>query len=56
MTKSLYVSENQYFIGVFRVNGLEMLISLIYKPLTKMPAIFKAFRAICNFVLHMLNF
>ena len=56
MTTSLYVSENQYFIGVFRVNGLEMLISLIYKPLTKMSAIFKAFRAICNFVLHMLNF
>lgn len=56
MRTSLYVSENQYFIGVFRVNGLEMLISLIYKPLTKMSAIFKAFRAICNFVLHMLNF
>lgn len=56
MTRSLYVSENQYFIGVFRVNGLEMLISLIYKSLTKMHAIFKAFRAICNFVLHMLIF
>lgn len=55
MRTSLYVSENQYFMGG-RVNGLEMLISLIYKPLTKMSAIFKAFRAICNFVLHMLIF
>ena len=43
-------------MGIFRVNGLEMLISLIYKSLTKMLAIFKAFRAICIFVLHMLNF
>ena len=33
-----------------------MLISLIYKSLTKMHAVFRAFRAIYNFVLHMLNF
>ena len=56
MAIALYISENQYFIGIFRVNGLEMLISLIYKSLTKMHAIFRAFRAIYNFVLHMLNF
>ena len=56
MKISLYVSENQYFMGIFRVNGLEIPISLIYKSLTKMLAIFKAFRAICIFVLHMLNF
>ena len=56
MAIALYVSENQYFIGIFRVNGLEMLISLIYKSLTKMHAVFRAFRAIYNFVLHMLNF
>ena len=40
---SLYISENQHFIGIFRVNGLEMLISLIYKSLTKMHAIFLGF-------------
>lgn len=56
MAIALYISENQYFIGIFRVNGLEMLISLIYKSLTKMHAVFRAFRAIYNFVLHMLNF
>ena len=56
MAIALYISEKQYFIGVFRVNGLEMLISLIYKSLTKMHAVFRAFRAIYNFVLHMLNF
>ena len=56
MTISLYISENQYFIGIFRINGLEMLISLIYKSLTKMHAVFRAFRAIYNFVLHILNF
>lgn len=56
MAISLYISENQYLMGIFRVNGLEMLISLIYKSLTKMHAVFRAFRAIYNFVLHMLNF
>ena len=33
-----------------------MLFSLIYNSLTKTHAIFKVFRAIYNFVLHMLNF
>ena len=56
MAIALYIFENQYFIVIFRVNGLEMLISLIYKSLTKMHAVFRAFRAIYNFVLHMLNF
>ena len=46
MTMSLYVSENQYFIEIFQVNGLKMLISLIYKTLTKIHAVFRAFRAI----------
>ena len=52
MTTSLYVSENKYFTRKFRVNGLETLISLTYKPLTKKHAVFKAFRAIYNFILH----
>ena len=30
MAIALYIFENQYFIVIFRVNGLEMLISLIY--------------------------
>ena len=56
MTISLNISENQYFIWIFRVNGLENLISLIYKILTKMHAVFRVFRAIYNFILHMFNY
>ena len=56
MATSLYIFENQYFIEIFRFNGLEMLISLIYKSLIKMHVVFRAFRAIYIFVLHMFNF
>ncbi len=56
MATSLYISENQYFIEFFRVNGLEILNSLIYKPLKIIHAVFGAFRAIYNFDLHILYF
>ena len=50
---SLYISENLQLMGIFRVDGLKMLICLFY---TKMHAVFSSVRAIYNFVLHMLNF